>query len=336
MITTIHSNPFMREAIVQADLSVQIVDSAVPIPVADQVLIKVVVSGCNPKDWKGPAKMRIKPANTGDDIAGVVHAVGKDVYEFKSGDCVAAFHEMNTPGGSYAEYAIAPQYTTFHLPSKTSFEEAATIPLAAMTAALGLYRRLNLPEPWSLVKPGIQPLLVYGAATAVGAFTIQLATLSGFHPIIGVASVSRTFVESLIDNSKGDSIVDYRSGHEGVVDEIKRSLKSAGCEDVPIRYAIDAISEHGSPEIINAVLDPEKGRATYLRALPYEKYFTKDGFSYPKQYTMVGGVHSDEKEFAYVWSRYFSRLLAEDLRDGKAHGASTSLRLAILRSPLSG
>lgn len=51
--------------------------------------------------------MRTKAANTGDDIAGVVHAVGENVYEFKPGDRVAAFHEMFTPGGSYAEYAIA-------------------------------------------------------------------------------------------------------------------------------------------------------------------------------------------------------------------------------------
>lgn len=47
--------------------------------------------------------MKTKAANTGDDIAGVVHAVGENVYEIKPGDRIAAFHQMGTPGGSYAE-----------------------------------------------------------------------------------------------------------------------------------------------------------------------------------------------------------------------------------------
>jgi NADPH:quinone reductase-like Zn-dependent oxidoreductase len=63
-----------------------------------------------------------KPGNQGDDIAGIVEAVGENVTEFKPGDRVGAFHEMTTSGGSYAEYAIAWQHTTFHLPKNTSFE----------------------------------------------------------------------------------------------------------------------------------------------------------------------------------------------------------------------
>jgi NADPH2:quinone reductase len=106
-------------------------------------------------------------ANTGDDIAGIVHSVGSNVWEFKPGDRVASFHEMTTPGGSFAEYAVGWQHTTFHIPKKTSFEDAAAIPLAAMTAALGLHLRLDLPEPWKPAKEKI-PLVVYGGASAVG------------------------------------------------------------------------------------------------------------------------------------------------------------------------
>lgn len=50
--------------------------------------------------------------------------------EFKVGDRVAIFHEMTKPGGTFAEYALAWEHTTFHLPKETSFEEGATIPLA--------------------------------------------------------------------------------------------------------------------------------------------------------------------------------------------------------------
>ena len=60
--------------------------------------------------------------NQGDDIAGTVHAIGSGVTEFKPGDRVAAFHEMGASGGSYAEYAVAWDHTTFHIPDKTSFE----------------------------------------------------------------------------------------------------------------------------------------------------------------------------------------------------------------------
>lgn len=55
---------------------------------------------------------------------------------------------MLSPHGSYGEYAVGCADTTFHIPEQVSFEEAATIPLAGMTAALGLYQRLNLPLPW--------------------------------------------------------------------------------------------------------------------------------------------------------------------------------------------
>src|ERR1700712_1997852 len=86
--------------------------------------------------------------NQGDDIAGIVHSVGADVTNFRPGDRVASFHEMLTDHGSFAEYAVGLEATTIHIPKSVTFEEAATIPLAGMTAALGMYQRLGLPTPW--------------------------------------------------------------------------------------------------------------------------------------------------------------------------------------------
>lgn len=60
--------------------------------------------------------------NQGDDIAGIVYAVGINVTEFRRGDRVAALHEMTAPGGSYAEYAVSWEHCTFHIPEKTTFE----------------------------------------------------------------------------------------------------------------------------------------------------------------------------------------------------------------------
>jgi len=81
-----------------------------------------VVSGTNPKDWKLPRWQQGNAINQGDDIAGCVEGVGEGVQKFRKGDKVAAFHEMMSPHGSYAEYAIAWEHTTFHIPEKTSFE----------------------------------------------------------------------------------------------------------------------------------------------------------------------------------------------------------------------
>lgn len=128
-------------------------------PGDDEVLIKIVVAGSNPKDYKvltmwvcfsittphacmhercQPEVLtsflfqNARPLNSGDDMAGYVEKVGKNVTEFKPGDRVAAFHEMMKPWGAFAEYGIAHAHTTFHIPLNVSFEEAATLPLAGM------------------------------------------------------------------------------------------------------------------------------------------------------------------------------------------------------------
>src|ERR1700760_2442045 len=65
--------------------------------------------------------------NSGDDIAGTIVAVGPNVYEFTPGDRVGAFHEMFQPHGSFAEYAIAHDYSTFHIPNNVSFEGISSL-----------------------------------------------------------------------------------------------------------------------------------------------------------------------------------------------------------------
>ncbi|KAK4624630.1 Trans-enoyl reductase fsr4 [Fulvia fulva] len=225
---------------------------------------------------------------------------------------------MQTPGGSYAEYGVAPAHTTALLPPSSSFEEGATIPLAALTAVVGLYAadRLGLPQPWVKATKS-SPLLVYGAASAVGSFAIQLAQKRNIHPIIAVAGKAQAHVEALIDRSKGDTIVDYRNGNEAVVQGIRDALKGAKLE-----HAFDCVSEKekGSPGNIAQVLDPQTGKVTFvlpdaskgITMAPSEKTLF-DGYSdsVKRSFTGVGGVHEDQKDLGYVYMRYFSRGLAE-------------------------
>jgi NADPH:quinone reductase-like Zn-dependent oxidoreductase len=280
-------------------------------------------------------------SNSGDDIAGIVHSVGPNVWEFAPGDRVASFHEMLTPGGSFAEYAVGWQHTTFKLPAKVSFEDAASLPLAYMTAAIGLHVRLGLPSSWNPVREPT-PLVVYGGASSVGAFVIKLAVKAGIHPIIAVAGKGAAFVEGLIDRSKGDAIVDYRKGDEAVVQGIKDALKGQKLE-----YAYDATSEHNSWHNIVKVLDP-KGKLTLI--LPGKEY---DGIpeTVQQSITSVGVAHNEEKDFAYAYFRLLARGLDEgwlkphpvevipgglagvetglkNLRDGKASAIKYVFRIA--------
>lgn len=120
----------MKEAIIHKGPKVEIIDTPIPTPEPDQVVTKVIVSGSNPKDWKRPQWTGLS-LNQGDDIAGFVHSIGSNVVEFKPGDRVAAFHQMGSPGGSYAEYAVSWTHTTFHIPKKISFEGQSSHPEAS-------------------------------------------------------------------------------------------------------------------------------------------------------------------------------------------------------------
>ncbi|ROW07246.1 hypothetical protein VMCG_03826 [Cytospora schulzeri] len=295
----------MKEAIVSTGPRVQIIDSPIPRPGPGQVLTKIVFSGSNPKDWKRPQYWGFKwTGNQGDDISGIVHSVGEGVSKFKSGDRVAAFHEMKQPGGSYAEYGINWAYSTFRLPTNTSFQEGAAIPLAALTAACVLYSRLRLPQPW-LPIPDSQtiPLVIWGVSSAVGSYAVQLARRSNIHPLICIAGRAQAHVEKLIDRSKGDTVIDYRNGHEAVSQEIRDSLKGAKLE-----YAFDAVSEMGWYQTICRVLDHQSGNITLI--IPAQTY-TDIPKTIGKSVTTVADIHQDLKDFGYVYSRYFTKGLEE-------------------------
>ncbi|KAK2603164.1 hypothetical protein N8I77_009642 [Diaporthe amygdali] len=291
----------MKEAIVDQGPVVKIIESPIPKPNDNQVVIKVAVSGSNPKDWKVPEWMPEKVLNQGDDIAGTVYEVGANVTEFKPGDRVMAFHEMMTPGGSYAEYAVAWAHTTAHIPKGTSFEEAAAIPLAALTAACGLTTKLGLPQPW---QPASEPtpLVVYGAASAVGIYVVQLALRANIHPLICIAGNSQDHVKSFIDPSKGDTIIDYRSGDDAVVEGIKKAANGA-----KLLHAYDAVSEKNSYINLGKALSDG---ATITTVLPVKEEDVRSSVQVKK--TMVGSVHQDEKDLGFVYMRYF----AKGLQDG--------------------
>jgi len=288
----------------------EIKEVPVPTPKDDEVLIKVVVAGTNPKDWKVPMHIPGVPIDEGDDIAGIIESVGKDVTEFKAGDRVAAFHVMLQPHGAFSYFAISPAHTAFHIPNKTSFEEAATLPLAYMTAAIGLYHRMELPLPWNAPSETKIPIIIYGGSSAVGAFALKLIKLNKtFSPVVVVAGAGSKYVETLIDPAV-DKIIDYRSGD--VVAKLREALGGK-----KVYYCYDAVSDHKSYIYASEVLEDGGKIATVLPGKDYtglrEGVLNKD--------TQVGTSHKQDElvgstEFAHALFRFLSRGLEKGFYSG--------------------
>ena len=151
-----------------------------PIPADDQVLIQVRASSANPYDWhfiRGtPSFIRLftgirapKSRRAGADVAGVVEAAGRNVTSFKPGDPI-----FGTAVGSFAEYACAPASSVALKPESLTWEQAASLPIAGVTALQGLRDK-------GRVRAG-QSVLINGAAGGVGntgAVTVTGATGAG-------------------------------------------------------------------------------------------------------------------------------------------------------------
>ena len=107
------------------------------------------------------------------------------------------------------------------------------------TAGITLFRRQGLPPPWSPRSSSSSPLplIIYGASGALGAFAVKLASASNIHPIIAIAGSSSSHLVPLLDESKGDALVDYRVGAEDVKKLVKEKLDGKsrmsrnGCAD---------------------------------------------------------------------------------------------------------
>ncbi|KAI0543343.1 GroES-like protein [Xylaria curta] len=323
-----------KQVIVQPSIdAIEIIDTPIPVPDNKEVVIKVAVAGSNPKDWKYPL-WKNWPHNSGDDIAGIIHSVGKDVYEFKPGDRVAALHRAGKENGSYAEYSVAPDWTTFHIPEHVTFEEAATVPTAALTAAIALYVDMQLPPPYSSVGSTIDntsAIVIYGVTSAVGAFAAKLARLSGLHPIIGIAGRASGYAKTLVDY-----VVDYRLGEDAIVTRVEEILMKEGLGG-KASHVFDAISEGGTLETTLRFLNADGGIVSTV--LPPSLFARdKENFTYPPGVTAINSavprVHSTHEDFGYIWSRFFGRLLADgrlkphpfEVVPGGLHGVLTGLQ----------
>jgi len=180
---------------------VKLDDVEKPVPNDDQVLLKVRAASLNALDvylirdsWVGRLMFGLrKPRDTriGSDFAGEVEAVGKNVTQFKPGDEVFGICR-----GALAEYAVAPERALVMKPPGVTFEQAASLPLAGLTALQGLRE--------GKIQPG-QKVLINGATGGVGTFAVQVAKSLGAE----VTAVCSTRNVDLVRSIGADHVIDY-------------------------------------------------------------------------------------------------------------------------------
>jgi len=175
-----------------------------PTPADDEVLVRVRAASVNPADWYSvtgrpyvgrPQMGLLKPKSNrlGVDFAGQVEAVGKDVTQFRPGDEVFGGRD-----GAFAEYVcVREERAVVPKPANVTFEQAAAVPIAAITALQGLRDK-------GQIQPG-HMVLINGASGGVGTFAVQIAKALGAE-VTGVCSTRNV---DLVGSIGADHVVDY-------------------------------------------------------------------------------------------------------------------------------
>jgi NADPH:quinone reductase-like Zn-dependent oxidoreductase len=175
-----------------------------PIPKDDEVLIKVHAASVNAYDWHfltadiflirlmGGGLLKPKDTRLGADVAGRIEVVGRNVKHFQPGDEV-----FGMVRGGFAEYACASETELVLKPVNLTFEEAAAVPMAAITALQGL-------RDTGQIQPG-QKVLINGASGGVGTFAVQIAKSFGAE----VTAVCSTRNLEMARSIGADHVIDY-------------------------------------------------------------------------------------------------------------------------------
>ena len=199
---------FVRRSYGSPDV-LQLTDLDRPRPADDEVVVRVRATSINPYDWhqlRGqPYLARLMPGGfglgrpkltvLGCDVAGSVEAVGTGVTRFRPGDDVFALVEQ----GGFAEYVAVKEALLAPKPANLSYEQAAAVPMAAVTALLAL-REVGRLEPG-------QQVLINGASGGVGTFAVQIARVLGAK-VTGVCSTRNV---ELVRSIGADEVIDYRA-----------------------------------------------------------------------------------------------------------------------------
>ncbi|MCM3782083.1 NADP-dependent oxidoreductase [Neobacillus mesonae] len=219
---------------------------------ANQVVVKLEATSINPIDWKlreGYLKEMFDwefPIILGWDAAGVITDVGSNVTKWKVGDRVFSRPET-TRLGTYAEYTAVDEHLLAKLPDSISYEEAAAVPLAGLTAWQALFTHGHLKEG--------ETVLIHAGAGGVGIFAIQLAKYAGAHVITTASKKNHELLYSL----GADQVIDYkRENFEEILKDIDLVFDTMGGEVAENSYKV---LKHNTGRLITIVGEPNHDTA---------------------------------------------------------------------------
>ncbi|KAF9450641.1 GroES-like protein [Macrolepiota fuliginosa MF-IS2] len=235
--------------------------NSIPKPGPDELLVKVKACGLNPIDWKIQKYglfVEEYPVVLGVGIAGDVVEVGEGVDGFTEGDRVrvrkVAHGVFSNTGGAFQQYALAVAANTSKLPPNVSYDQGATLPSCLGAAYLGLYNHnphgLGFTSPFESddrSKYSGTSVLIFGGATTVGQYAIQLAKISGFSPIITTASLKH---EQYLKSIGADKVIDRNASFSSLQTGV------AAVTSTPIKYILDTVSIPQTQQMANDILAP--------------------------------------------------------------------------------
>jgi len=200
-----------------------------PEPKEDEILIRVIAAGVNPFDVdlrEGFEKRLVLPLTPGLDISGIVEKAGAKITKFKRGDPVYAFLNYKEEGG-YAEFAVAKENWASPKPKSLTHQQAASLPVAALTAWLALVDTAKLSAG--------QTILIHGGSGGVGSLAIQIAKARGAK-VIATASAAN---QELLRQLGADQTIDYTATKfEDVVKNVDVVLDSVGGATLARSYGV--------------------------------------------------------------------------------------------------
>lgn len=309
--------------LVEGNQHASVQDIPIPTPAEGEILVKVHYAAQNPTDWK-TAIWALQPIGRvqGCDFAGVV--VNPNGSDWREGQRVAGFvhgASANPIRGAFAEYVAIESSLVFAVPDDVSYQDAATIPLAFATAMQGVFQRLGLPEPddeAGKARVAGAPVLIYGGASSVGLYAIQLAKLSGLTVITTASKRNHELLKSV----GADAIVDYSE-----VDWIRQVRELSHDK---LEYVLDTIGEFDTTKAVINTLAHTGGHVVSCQPVkrwdiglknPKVKLQTTSVYSvFERPISYMGfdniGPYTPTPQDKAIWEKYL-RLMPEYVLSGK-------------------
>ena len=288
----------------------------IPSPGPGELLVRNHAIAANPVDWKiqdYALFVSTYPTVLGSDVAGVVVSVGPSVTHFAPGDRVIGFSAViyndNADHGAWQTYTLLREVGASKLPANMTFEQGSVFPMAMATAAIALFVDLGIPQALAqgnAVQKPSSALLVWGAASSVGASAVQLARSMGLTVFATASPQHHRWLKEL----GAAEVFDYHDS-----DVVAKLTEAAKARGTSIDLAFDPISEGATFDQVPATVAAagakgKKGKVATVLYWPEGKEKPED----VQVELTVAMRHGTDQEELGRW--FFNEWLEKAMKDG--------------------